>query len=322
MSWGKRIAVAASVLVVALLTVVLTMRAGWWATERAEARAISATPPSQFVQIDGVDLHVRVEGTGPAVVLLHGSIVNLHEWDPVVERLQSRFTTVRLDWPPYGVSGLDPRGVYTTARAAELLAGLVDHLQLENFGLVATSNGVNVALEYYAQHPAKVRALALSVLPLERPSQTRKVDWRIRALAWLHNNFAPDYRSRYWFRMVLKDTTPPGFVPNEEFIETIHAGNNLPGAAQRQREYIASNTRLFKTMDMGAVAGKVTVPVLIQWCVQDTVISQSAEKSVARFTQAPVTLINYPQFGHFPMLEDPDLFARDLASFLDKVSSP
>lgn len=322
MSSGKRIALALGAVILALLALVLTMRAGWWATNLADARARSATPPSQFIEIDGVELHVRIEGQGPAVVLLHGSIVNLHEWGPVVDRLKSRYKTVRLDWPPYGVSGLDPSGVYTTARAAELLAGLVDHLKLDNFTLVATSNGVNVALEYYKNHPQRVRALALSVLPLERPSQTRQVDWRIRALGWFHNKFLPDYHSKYWFRMILDDTTPPDFVPPEDFVATIYDGNNLPGAAQRQREYIASNTRLFKTSDVGAVAGQVTVPVLIQWCVQDTVISQSAEQSVARFAQAPVTLINYPQFGHFPMLEDPDLFAKDLTLFLDKVNMP
>lgn len=319
----SRLAVALGAAVAAAAAaLLLAARAGAFATDLARARALHAGPPSQFRRVDGVELHVRDEGQGPVVVLLHGSIVNLHEWDPVVGRLKARHRVVRLDWPPYGLSGTDPRGVYTTARAAELVAALVDDLKLEPFTLVATSNGANVALEYVARHPDRVRALALSVLPLERPSQTREVDWRIRALRWFHVRLLPDWRSRTWWRLILEDTASPGFVPDEAFVDSIYQANNLPGAAQRQREYIASNTKLFQTTDVGAVAAKVTVPVLLQWCELDTVISQGAEKSVARFANAPVKLVRYPDLGHFPMWEDPDRFTADLAAFIADHGGP
>jgi pimeloyl-ACP methyl ester carboxylesterase len=313
------LAAAAALLVGAPLALFASLRAGWWATDLDAVRAKHAGPPARFITIDGVELHVRDEGQGPAVVLLHGSIVNLRQWDPVVERLEGRFRVVRVDWPPYGFSGLDPSGVYTTARAAELVAGLVDHLGLERFGLVATSNGANVALEYNARHPGRVGAMALSVLPLERPSQTRAVDARIRALGWFHSRWLPDWRSKAWFRMIIEDTTPPAFEAPEAMVEAIYDANNLPGALQRQRDYIASNTRLFKTSDMGASAALVTVPVLLQWCEQDTVISQTPERSIARFTGTTVKLVRYPQLGHFPMWEDPDTFTADLAAFLDET---
>lgn len=318
---GRRARLALIFVLVAALGVValvLALRGGAFATDLASGRARFAGPPSQFVTVDGVELHVRDEGSGPPVVLLHGSIVNLHEWDPVVERLKSRYRLIRVDWPPYGFSGQDPKGVYTTARAAELVAGLVDHLGLEQFALVSTSNGSNVALAYNAGHPGRVNSMAFSMLPLERPSQTRKVDWRLRVMGWFHQNFVPDWRSHEFFRLVLVDTTSPGFVAPDVMVDSMYAANNMPGALARQREYIASNTKLFRTTDVGAVAEKVTAPVLLQWCEIDTVISQGAERSIARFTNATVKLIRYPQLGHFPMWEDPDLFTRDLAAFLDE----
>ena len=317
MTARARLAWCLAAVVVVSLVVLATMRAGLWNTEYASVRARYATPPSVFKRVDGVDLHVRDEGSGPTVVMLHGSILNLHEWDLVVERLRARFRIIRVDWPPYGISSPDPSGVYTTARAADLLAGLVDSLALDSFSLVATSNGANIALEYNARHPGRVAALALSVLPLERPSQTRKVDRRIQAMSWFHEKLLPNYHSKLWYRLILEDTTSPGFVPPDVLVDMMYDMNNLPGATQRQREYIASNTRLFKTTDVGAVAEKVTVPVLLQWCELDTVISQTAERSVARFTNAPVTLIRYPQLGHFPMWENPTLFSTDLARFLE-----
>jgi pimeloyl-ACP methyl ester carboxylesterase len=315
------IALAAALPLVGLLLVYGSMRLGFWNTNLARVRAWYARPPSIFVKVDGVDLHVRDEGAGPVVVMLHGSIVSLHEWDPVVARLKSRYRIIRLDWPPYGVSGTDPTGVYSTAREARLLAGLVERMGLGRFSLVATSNGANIALRYAADHPEHVAAMALSILPLERPSQTRKADPLIVWLGKLHQAILPNFHTRLWYRLIVKDTAAPGFHPPSALVDMMYDMDNLPGAGARQKAYIASNTHLFRTSDVGAVAERVRAPVLLQWCARDTVISQSARASAARFTHAPVRVIYYPNVGHFPMWEDPDRFSADLGRFLEGVTA-
>ncbi len=321
MSGARRIGLLlGTVAVVLLLAVFATLRAGWWATDPAEAIARNATAPSKFITVDGVPLHYRDEGSGPVLLLLHGSIVNLHQWDPVVERLRGRFRLVRLDWPPYGVSGPDPTGVYSTPRAAELVAGFVTALDLPPFTLVATSNGGNVALEYARRHPQRIQAMALSILPLERPSQTRHVPWHMKSLSRFHARFLPDWRSRTFFRWVIDTTTPSDFEPTPAMIEPIYWANNQPGALARQRQYIASNRVAFETSDVGALAESVRVPVLLQWCGYDTVISQGAAPTVARFKNTTVTLIDYPDVGHFPMWEIPERFSDDLAAWVQGLA--
>lgn len=301
---------------------VLALRAGWGETERAEAIKRWAGPPSKFVTVDGVPIHVVEEGQGPVVVLLHGSIVDLAEWDDVAARLKGSYRVVRFSWPPYGLSGPDPKGEYTTARAADLMQGLMKALGHEKFAVVATSNGSNVALEFNRRYPGHATAMAFSMLPLERPSQTRKVDWRLQAMLAFHKHLVPDWRHKQFWQLVLEDTTPPTFNPRPEIAERMRDMNNLPGALDRQASYIASNTKLFKTTDVGAVAESVRVPVLLQWCSYDTVISQGPAASVKRFTNTRVELIEYPQLGHFPMWENPDLFTRDLKAFLDRQQAP
>lgn len=292
-------------------------------TDRATVTARWADGPSRFVTVDSVPIHVREEGRkgAPVIVLLHGSIVNLHEWDAVAERLAKRYWVVRFDWSPYGLTGPDPKGGYSTPRAAELMDGLMKALGHDRFALISTSNGANVALEYNRAYPGHATAMAFSILPLERPSQTRKVDWRLRWMLGFTRQYTPGWRPRMFWRLVIKDTTPPGFEPPEEFVESIYQINALPGALDRQAQYIAANVELFRTTDVGAVADAVQVPVLLQWCDVDDVISQGPEASVARFRNTRVELIRYPQLGHFPMIEDPDLFARDLGKWLVKVTS-
>ena len=289
-------------------------------TDFAAAKARWAGKPSRFVTVDGVPIHLREEGRkgAPVVVLLHGSIANLHEWDLVAPLLARHYRVVRFDWSPYGLSGPDPTGAYTTPRAAQLMDGLMRQLGHERFALVSTSNGANVALEYNRAYPGHVSAMAFSILPLERPSQTRKVGEKMLALIAEQRAHSPQWRSHAFFREVLKDTTPPGFEPAAWMVDSIFDADNLPGVYQRQAAYLASNVELFKTDIVRRETEAVRVPVLLQWCTFDTVISQSAESSAQRFPNAKVEFVSYPTLGHFPMWENPALFTRDLMAFLDR----
>ncbi|KMS56527.1 alpha/beta hydrolase [Novosphingobium barchaimii LL02] len=302
---------------------VLALRAGAGASDRAELEKRWADAPSRFVMVDGVRMHVREEGpaNAPVVVMLHGSIVNLHEWDNVADLLKDHYRVVRFDWSPYGLTGPDPSGVYSTPRSAQLMAGLLKQLDYDKFAVVATSNGSNVALEYNRAYPGHATAMAFSMLPLERPSQTRKVDRRLAWMLSFHKAVLPNWRSHWFWKLMLEDTTPPGFKPTDRMVDQIYDMNNLPGALDRQAAYIKANVRAFQTSDVGSVATTVNVPVLLQWCSYDDVISQGATASVARFTHAPVRLIEYPDLGHFPMWEKPEKFTRDLKAWLGTVSS-
>jgi pimeloyl-ACP methyl ester carboxylesterase len=317
--------VALGVVAAALLAsggTVLALRAGAGDTDRATAEKRWADGPSRFVTVDGVRLHVREEGPAgaPVVVLLHGSIVNLHEWDGVADRLKDRYRVVRFDWSPYGLTAPDPSGVYSTPRSAQLMDGLLKQLGYDKFALVATSNGANVGLEYNRAYPGHATAMAFSILPLDRPSQTRKVDWRLSWGLPVFKSVLPGWRPRWFWKVMLEDTTPPGFQPTDRMVDQIHDMNNLPGALDRQARYIQANVKAFQSSDVGAVAEAVHVPVLLQWCSYDDVISQGAQASVKRFTHAPVKLIEYPDLGHFPMWENPEKFTRDLKAWLDTVT--
>lgn len=293
-------------------------RLGMFATDRAAMVARYAQPPSRFITVDGVPMHVRVEGKGFPVLMLHGTGVNLHEWDPLAERLRSRYQVIRVDWPPYGLSGPNPKG-YTTPEAARLVGLVLDRLGVKKVAVVATSNGSNVALQLNADKPDRIAAMAFSILPLERPSQTRKVDWRIRQMLTFHEAVMPEYHPLVYYKLIFEDTGHPGWKVPPFLPQMMYDMSNLPDAIRNQKAYLAANVKLFKTTDVGAIAEKVTAPVLLQWCERDTVISQGPEASVARFTRTHVDLIRYPNVGHWPMWEIPDQFAGDVGKFLDRV---
>lgn len=307
--------VVIGLLLLSALSWFIPAKLGWFATDRAAMEERYAGPPSTFMTVDGVRMHVRVEGKGFPVVMLHGTGVNLHEWDPLADRLKGRYRIVRVDWPPYGLSGPNPKG-YTTPEAARLVGLVLDRLNLGKVAVVATSNGSNVALQLNADRPDRIAAMAFSILPLERPSQTRKVDWRIKTMLTFHEAVLPYYHAMPYYRLIFRDTGHAGWEPPAYLSQMMYDMSNLPDAIRNQKAYLAANVKLFKTTDVGAVAEKVTAPVLLQWCEQDTVISQGPEASIKRFTATKVRLVRYPDVGHWPMWEIPDRFAEDIDGFL------
>lgn len=288
---------------------------GMFASDRQEMIERYAQSPSRFITVNGVPIHVSVEGKGFPLIMLHGTGVNLHEWDPTAERLKDEYQIVRLDWPPYGLSGPNPKG-YSTAEAARLVKLVMDELKIEQAVFIATSNGSNVALTLNANHPERVKAMAFSIIPLERPAQKRSRGWKLDIAVPFHEAVMPEYRPRIYYQWVFDNTGHKGWKVPPYLPQMMADMSNLPDAIKNQKQYIASNTKLFLTTDVGAIAEKVTVPVLLQWCWEDTVISQGPEATVKRFTNTKVETVEYKNVGHWPMWEIPDLFADDIRKFL------
>lgn len=100
-------------------------------------------------------------GSGPVVVLIHGSPGSSKSWQRVGERLSARFRIVAPNLPGYGGSDPRPKDVATDTA---WVAGLIESL-LETIGapaiLAGHSYGGNVALAVAIRRRAAVKGLAL-----------------------------------------------------------------------------------------------------------------------------------------------------------------
>lgn len=281
----------------------------------AELVAEYAGAPSRFLEVDGVVLHYRDEGSGPVLVLLNGHLGSLHMWEPWVERLRSHFRLVRLDYPPYGLSGPDPSGIYTTQRAMQLLAGFIDALALGRVHVGGTSNGALVALFYAIEHPESVDRLVVSTLPAGRPPPRQPSD-ALRAGAALARDLAP-VQPRAFFEALLNDITADSAIADEAAIDRYWKLNNRKGARGWVDDYIQSQYELWDTLDVVDYYARLTRPVLLQWGADGVVLPEAVGHDVAGLLiNAAVRLEQYRGAGHLPMLERPDETAADVLDFL------
>jgi pimeloyl-ACP methyl ester carboxylesterase len=118
----------------------------------------------QMPVTDGTQF-VRVGGTGPAVLLLHGFGDTGDMWQPLAVELAKSHTVIVPDLRGMGLSS-HPEGGYTKAAQARDLAGILDALKVSDVAMVSHDIGNMVAYAFAAQFPARVNKWAVMDAPL------------------------------------------------------------------------------------------------------------------------------------------------------------
>lgn len=112
--------------------------------------------------VDGVDLRYDVSGSGPALVLLHGSVLSRAIWRGLgyLEPLAVEHTVLRLDIRGHGRSGAphDPSAYRQDVLVADLLA-VLDAEGIGRTALLGYSLGARIALSAALSHPGRVTRL-------------------------------------------------------------------------------------------------------------------------------------------------------------------
>ena len=113
-----------------------------------------------FVDIEGLRVHYADEGSGPAVVFLHGLAADLDTFAPQAAHLAGRYRCIRPDMRGHGGSATPP-GPWSIADLAGDVAGLLDRIGVDRAHFVGHSAGGVVACRLVLDRPDLVRSLCL-----------------------------------------------------------------------------------------------------------------------------------------------------------------
>ena len=110
-----------------------------------------------------VDIHARVGGRGPPVLLLHGFPQNLFEWARVAPLLAGRYTVVCTDLRGYGQSGKPAADgdTYSFRAMARDQVAVMHALGFDRFHVIGHDRGARTAHRMALDHPKAVRSLSL-----------------------------------------------------------------------------------------------------------------------------------------------------------------
>ena len=113
---------------------------------------------------NGTTIHVRVGGTGPAVVLLHGYGDTGDMWIPLATELARDHTVVVPDLRGMGLSAI-PTGGFTKKTQAADVAGVLDALKIDQLDVVGHDIGNMVAFAFAASRPERTTRLVMMDAP-------------------------------------------------------------------------------------------------------------------------------------------------------------
>src|SRR5262249_33246676 len=268
-------------------------------------------PPSKFVEVDGMRVHVRDRGAGPALVLLHGSNSSLFTWEGWARAPAGARRVIAMDLPGHGFTGPDPRDRYATRDMADFVDRVVAALGVDRFSLAGNSMGGHIAAAYALAHPDKVERLILvdaAGLPREEPPPFvfQLASWPIagRLFGILTPRFIVAANVRAVYGEPAKVT--------DELIDRYY------DLLLREGNRRATRIRLSRTDELDASRLRdLKMPVLILWGERDRWI---LPKYGERYRDAipGAKLVVFPGLGHVPMEEDPVATAAPVRDFLGR----
>lgn len=125
---------------------------------------------SRFHTAGGVDWHVQVAGTGPALLLLHGTGASSHSWRDLLRPLASTFTVVVPDLPGHGFSSAPGhRDGYTLPGVARSMLALLEQLGVAPSWVMGHSAGAAIGVRMAVERGLALRHLVAvngALLPL------------------------------------------------------------------------------------------------------------------------------------------------------------
>ncbi len=275
----------------------------------AELRSRYADHGSRFVRVDGMDVHVRDEGQGPVIVLVHGTSSSLHTWDAWAAALRDSFRVVRFDLPGFGLTGPSPAGDYRIPAYVDFVQHLLDTLHVPPAVVIGNSLGGEIAWHLALAAPGRVTRLVL-VDPAGLPTGTAMpLPFRLARLpmaAPVFRHVTPRSLVERSLREVYHD---PSRVA-DTLVDRYWAMARAPG---NREAFVARANQV--SMQDGERLRDIRVPTLVLWGDDDRWIpTRLAAEFGARIPGAIVRLV--PQAGHVPMEERPQASLALVRPFL------
>ncbi|MFT7287666.1 MAG: pimeloyl-ACP methyl ester carboxylesterase [Halieaceae bacterium] len=286
----------------------------------ADIRAKYADPDSRFVTLeglDGIDTHYKVEGQGPAVLLVHSSSGDLKDYDTWVDTLKADYRVVRLDLPAFGLSGAVPSGNYSIDRYLMLVDALMDHLGIERFAIAGTSYGGLVAFRYAGTRTDRVTALIVQNSAGVEYGGRRGTEERARDSEAI---FVPRTATQSGFQKMLNTVIND---PSKVTPELVRRKTDFANVIGRDCESFVA-LRLYERGNPQRVLSHVRAPALVLWGGNSKGLSVATANIFAEaMVNAPsVDKVIYAGGGHLTHIERPAETATDVKAFLDRVLAP
>jgi proline iminopeptidase len=258
------------------------------------------------LQLDDTDLWYEEIGAGPTTcIALHGGLGLDHTYlRPAWDNLAERTRLVYFDMRGNGRSGRPPLATITMARLADDVDALRSHLGVDRVGLAGHSYGGFVALEYALRHPDALAFLLLvDTAAGQAPAALAEAD------------VTEPTTTDEEFKQELTDTLSfyfHSFTP--EIAEPLLGRTILNGQVGTwSMQQLAS-------WGVHDLLPTIATPTLVAVGRHDKVCPLAASEQIASGIP-DAELAVFDNSGHFPWVEEPDVYNATVMEWLSRVAT-
>ena len=278
-----------------------------------------------FVDTNDIRLHCVTQGQGELVLLLHGFPEFWYSWRYQIPTLARHFKVVVPDLRGYNDSDKPVNGYDLETLGADI-RGLIEGLGYARAHIVGHDWGGAIAWYLAQNFPQYLNRLA--ILNAAHPQ---------RFLNALLSNV--DQIRRSWYLFAFQVPGLPEWLIQQNLKDFVR--NVFRGQAIRKGSFTAENAEVYQAAleKPGVLAAAlnyyrqllapqswlrnwlpqpapVTVPTLILWGKEDSLLSQRLVDGIDQLISAPFQLKFIPRCGHWIQQEAPQTVNRELLDFL------
>jgi len=277
------------------------------------------SPTRHNVRMHGETIsYLRIAGTGPVIVLLHGVGSSAETWDTSIETMACRGADViALDLPGHGHSS-SPRGDYSLGAMASTVRDLLDELDIDRCVLVGHSLGGGIALQFVYQFPERVERLVLvssgglgsETFPLLRAATLPGAELVLPVLTHHRTTAAVE-----WVAAKLHELRITGAALPSDALTTLREIAN----PDKRTAFLATLRSVVdisgqRVSALAKLPAAAHVPTLLIWGDRDRVIPAKHGKE-AHDLLPKSRLVIFRGAGHEPHRYDPERLAQLIADF-------
>jgi magnesium chelatase accessory protein len=270
---------------------------------------------SRRIERGRVRWHVQVRGSGPVILLVHGTGASSHSFRALMPLLEGRFTIVAPDLPGHALSAASAQFVPTLPATAAALADLLDALGVDPIAAVGHSAGAAIVVQMALEgllRPRRLVGLAAALMPFRGIAKdlSRAAARGMARSELVSTLIAWRARDRRSVDQVLAST---GSALDAE-------GLAFYGAIAQRPEHVASVLSMMANWDVeplfGAL-GRLEAPLLLLAGDRDRAVPIAQQRMIAaRAPRARVVVVD--RAGHLLHEERPPEVARHI---LDELAS-
>jgi len=291
------------------------------------ALTLAAEWEHHFVETNRIRLHYVTQGAGELVLLLHGFPEFWYSWRYQIPALSRYFKVVVPDLRGYNDSDKPSTGYDLDTLAADI-QGLIESLGYTRAHIVGHDWGGAIAWHMAQKFPQYLNRMAvLSAAPVQHFVQelVSNVDQLRRS--WYILGFQvpgiPEWVIQQnlgeFVRNLLREQAIRKGAFTREDAEIYQSALAKPGVLSAALNYYRQMLSPWNWVrDWLNTPNPITVPTLVLWGEEDSLVTPKVTQGLERFISAPFNLKLIPHCGHWIQQEAPQTVNRELLAFLRK----